>query len=211
MRSKFRSVLVVLVAVLAVSAVAAAAASAHEWKANGVGITTAKAVSSSGGAFTMTYAGLTITCQAVTDTGTVEAAGKGKATSLKFEKCRTGTTGCEVKNEGGKLGATEIPTLLEEVGGKLVEKFEQKKVGLTKEIVTLEFEGAPCAGTGYGTGKLKGDMAAEVKNESDGEVKLTFPTTQIPQTPQLEVFGFAFSLTGTVNEKLVSGEKLTAV
>ncbi|MGH2902123.1 MAG: hypothetical protein ACRDK7_00795 [Solirubrobacteraceae bacterium] len=185
-----------------------------EWAANGVAVTTAKEVESSGGTFTLTAGTLTVTCKKVTDKGKVEAGGKDIATEIKFTECTTGATGCAVKNKGGTLGTivvTEIPTLLEEVGGKLVDKFEQKTVGATKEFVTLEFEGEPCEEAGYVTTKVKGDVAAEVKNEANGEVKLTFPTTAIVQTPKLEAFGKAAKLVGTDTEKLVNGEKLEGV
>jgi hypothetical protein len=205
---------VILLVAFAVSAVASASASAHEWKHNKVGVTTALEVTSSGGEFKLTAAGKTVTCEKVTDKGKVEEKGKDKATVIKFEKCKTGTTGCEIKNKGGTLGTvevTEIPTLLEEVGGKLVDKFEQKLVGTTKEFVTLEFSGTSCSGAGYVTTKVKGDVAAEVKTETNGEVKLTFPTTPIAQTPELEAFSSKATLVGTDNEKLVNGEKLEAV
>jgi hypothetical protein len=165
-------------------------------------------VSSSGGTFTLTAGGKTVTCKKVTDTGTVEAGGKDKAAEIQFTECTTGTAGCEVK--GKKVVVTAIPTLLEEPTGKLIDKFEQKLVGTTKEFVTLEFEGEACAAAGYVTTKVKGDVAAEVKNEANGEVKLTFPATPIAQTPKLEAFGVAATLVGTVSEKLVHGETLTA-
>jgi hypothetical protein len=169
-------------------------------------------VTSSGGVFTLTAAGKTITCQTVEDTGTIESGGKDKASTITFKSCTTGTVGCAVKNKGGTLGTiavTEIPTQLEQalIGEEeiLVNKFEQKLVGTTKEFVTLEFEGAPCAAPGYVTTKVKGDVAAEVKNEVNGEVKVTFPSTAIPQSVKLEAFGVAATLTGSDNETLVNG------
>lgn len=166
-------------------------------------------VTSGGGVFTLTAAGKTITCQTVEDTGTIESGGKDKASTITFKTCTTGTAGCQVKNKGGTLGTvvvTEIPTQLEQVlvGEEeiLVNKFSQKTVGTTKEFVTLEFSGTSCSAAGYVTTKVKGDVAAEVKNETNGEVKLTFPKPAIAQTPELEAFSNTATLVGTVNEKL---------
>jgi hypothetical protein len=180
----------------------------REWEFQKLAVGESFAVESSGGKFTLTAGGKTITCGTVADTGTIESGGKDKATTITFKTCKAGTNGCEVKNTGGAFGTVvvaEIPTKLEEVGSKLVDKFEQKLVGTTKEFVTLEFNGATCAGEGYVTTKVKGDVAAEVKNEANGEVKLTFPSTPIAQTPKLEAFGVAATLVGTDNEKLENG------
>jgi hypothetical protein len=169
-------------------------------------------VESSGGTFTLTAGGKTVTCKKVTDKGTIESAGADKATEIKFEECSTGTAGCEVENKGGTLKTvvvSEIPTQLEQVviGEEeiLVDKFSQKTVGTTKEFVTLVFSGTSCSAAGYVETKVKGDVAAEVKNEANGEVKLTFPSTPIAQTPKLEAFGVAATLTGSDNEALVNG------
>jgi hypothetical protein len=230
--SRTRLVMLSLLAVFAISAVVSASASAGKFEVcaegggSGTKYTTHKCeiesgtgkwewvvfktglenkVESSGGTFTLKAALKTVTCEAVADEGTIGEGGKDEATKIAFTKCKTGTAGCEVKNKGGVLGTVEvtaIPTLLEEVGGKLVNKYSQKTVGTTKEFVTLEFSGTSCAGAGYVTTKIKGDVAAEVKNEPNGEVKLTFPEPAIAQTPELEAFSASATLVGTVNEKL---------
>jgi hypothetical protein len=211
--SRFKLIMLSALSVFTFSAVATAAASAHEWRANGVAITTAKNVSSSGGEFVLTAGPKSVTCKTVKDTGTVGPGATGRATEIRFEDCATGASGCEVKNKGGVLGTiivTEIATTLEEVEGHLVDKFAQKTVGTTKEFVTLTFTGSSCAAAGYVESKVKGDVAAEVNNEASGEVRLTFPSTQIRQSPKLEAFGVASALVGSGELKLVPFEILEA-
>ncbi|HWY91140.1 MAG TPA: hypothetical protein VNY31_10760 [Solirubrobacteraceae bacterium] len=158
--------------------------------------------------FTLEVAGKSITCSAVTDKGSVTAGGKDEATKIIFTGCKTSTAGCEVKSVGnvnGTIEVTAIKTLLETVGGKLVDKFEQKTVGTTKEFVTLEFVGGTCAGGGFVKTKVKGDVAAECKNLANGNVELNFPNPAITQTPALEAFGLAAKLTGATEVALTNG------
>jgi hypothetical protein len=185
-----------------------------EWKE----IIAAKAVTSSGGEFTLTAGGKTVICKKVTDKGTVGPGSEDLAEEIKFEECTTGTTGCLPENKGGTAGTvvvTNIPTKLEQVViGKeeiLVDKFEQKTVGTSKEFVTLTFTGSSCVGAGYVETKVKGDVGSEVKNEANGEAKLTFPKTAVPQTPKLEAFGVGATLVGSDNDKLANGAGLRGV
>jgi hypothetical protein len=169
-----------------------------------------KNVVSKGGAFTLEVAGKKITCTAVTDKGTITGGKPGTdlAEKIVFTGCKAGPNGCKAKSAGGAaetIEVTNIKTKLEEVAGKLVDKFEQKTVGTTKEFVTLEFEGATCAGEGFVTTKVKGNVAAECKNLANGNVELNFPTPAIAQTPKLEAFGLAATLTGTTEEELENG------
>jgi hypothetical protein len=170
-------------------------------------------VTSKGGAFTLEVSGKKITCTAVTDKGTITGGKPGTdlAEEIRFTGCKAGANGCEVKSGPppvvafGTIAVTNIKTTLEEVAGKLVDKFEQKTVGTTKEFVTLEFNGTTCAGEGFVTTKVKGDVAAECKNLANGNVELNFPKPAIAQTPKLEAFGLAATLTGATEEELGNG------
>jgi hypothetical protein len=227
--SRIKVIMVAMLAVFALGAVASASASAAPvWEecagtgtlkgplcepgstgtAGWVEVKVAKAVTSSGGEFILKAGTNEVKCTKVTDKGTVGPGSVDLAEEIKFEDCTTATKGCEVKNKGGTLGTvvvTEIPTKLEEIEGKVVDTFSQKTVGTTKEFVTLEFSGSTCSAAGYTTTKVKGDVAAEVKNETNGTVTLTFPKTAIPVATKLEAFGVSATLSGSDNEKLASG------
>jgi hypothetical protein len=168
---------------------------------------------SKGGVFKLEVAGKVITCTAVTDEGNIKAGGKDLATKIVFTGCKAGPNGCMVRSPGSPFGTievTNIKTQLEEVpagSGKLVNKFEQKEfpIGSGKfEFVTLEFEGATCAGEGFVKTKVKGDVAAECKNLANGNVELNFPKPAIAQPLKLEAFGVAATLTGATEEELTN-------
>jgi hypothetical protein len=136
---------------------------------------------------------LTISCTEVTNKGTITGPGKDLAENITFTGCTTGTTGCAVHSPGqpnGTIVLTNIPTKLEQrlVGEEeiLVDNFEQNAT--TKEFVTLEFSGEPCKAAKYVTTKVKGNVAAEVKNLANGEVELDFPEPELPGNT-LEAFG----------------------
>lgn len=167
-------------------------------------------VTSKGGSFTLEVAAKKITCTAVTDKGTITGGKPGTdlAEKITFKGCKAGPSGCKAKSAGGTsetIEVTGIKTQLEEVGGKLVDKFEQKTVGTKKEFVTLVFEGSTCAGEGFVETEVKGDVAAECKNLANGNVELNFPTPAIAQTTSLKAFGLTATLTGTVEEELANG------
>ncbi|HWY91141.1 MAG TPA: hypothetical protein VNY31_10765 [Solirubrobacteraceae bacterium] len=158
--------------------------------------------------FKLEVGGKVIACSGVTDHGFILAGGKDDATKIVFTGCKAGPNGCKAKSAGGvaeTIEVTNIKTQLETIGGKLVDKFEQKTVGTTKEFVTLEFEGATCAGEGFVKTKVKGNVAAECKNLANGNVELNFPKPAIAQTPKLEAFGLEATLTGTTEEELENG------
>jgi hypothetical protein len=173
-------------------------------------------VTSKGGAFTLEVTGKKIKCTSVTDKGTITGGKPGTdlAEEIVFTGCTTSQAGCKVRSTPppivafGTIVVTNIKTKLEEVAGKLVDKFEQKEVEnakkeKVKEFVTLEFEaeaGKSCSE--FPTTKVKGDVAAECKNLANGNVELVFPKPAIAQTPKLEAFGLAATLTGTVEEEL---------
>ena len=100
---------------------------------------------------------------------------------------------------------TNIPTVLverEPSGGgarKLADNFEQNPT--TKEFVTLVFAGT-CSE--YPETEVKGTVAAEVINLTNGNIELNFPEPELKGNT-LKAFGVAAKLTGRVREELENG------
>jgi hypothetical protein len=140
-----------------------------------------------------------ITCKKGKSVGKTQAAGAGEATTITFEECTTTEPACKVKGGGGVAGTIivkGVPTKLverEPKGGgakKLANEFKQNAT--TKEFVTLKFEGT-CPS--YSETKVKGQVASEVSNLTNGEVELKFPSPELKGNT-LEAFGVAATLTG---------------
>lgn len=228
--TRVKLILLSVFASFAFTAVASASASAFEfkWKVNGAEAA-AQEVESTGGAFTLKAANKEIKCTAVTDTGNVEATGKGLAKTILFTGCTTNETGCKVKSAGGKqksgeILVTAIPTQLVERGGLLADEFKAKASG---EFVTLEFGKVEkiehageatekrtletnCTGViGYPhTTKVEGQIAAKVINLANKkEVELEFPNPQLAGNT-LEAFAVAATLFGIDTQKLTSAGEL---
>lgn len=161
-----------------------------------------------------------IECTAVSDKGTITGGkpGTDEATEIKFTGCTTPKEKtCKVKSKSppptraGTIVVSKIPTKLEQrknAKGEevVVDNFEQKLVGTTKEFVTLEFgteEVEEPAGSGEfvlkktckdfpPTTKVKGTVGAEVVK---GTGELNFPEPEL-EKDTLEAFGTAAVLTG---------------
>jgi hypothetical protein len=135
--------------------------------------------------------------------------------TITFTGCTTKQTGCLVKTAGqanGTIVLSNIPTKLEQVvvGEEevLVDNFEQNAT--TKEFVTLKFEaesGKSCSE--YTETKVKGHVAAEVKNLTSGEVELEFPSPALAGD-SLEAFGLSATFTSRDEMSLANGWALRA-
>jgi len=154
----------------------------------------------------LTVGTLTISCTEVTNKGTITGGKPGTdlAENITFTGCTTGTTGCAVHSPtqpNGTIVLINIPTKLEQrvVGEEevLVDNFEQNAT--TKEFVTLEFSGTTCAAAKYVTTKVKGGVAAEVTNLTNGEVNLDFPEPAL-EKDTLEAFGLKALFTSPADE-----------
>jgi hypothetical protein len=174
----------------------------------------------SGGEFKLTAGTKIVTCKKVIDLGSITGGipGQDEAKRITFEECSTSEAKCQVKSKGGTFGTivvSEIPTTLverEPNGGgtkKLADEF--KSNATTKEFVTLQFEkegGGAC--TTLPETKVKGQVAAEIINLTNGNVELNFPTAELKGNT-LEAFGVASKLTGKDTEELESGSAFRAL
>jgi hypothetical protein len=176
-----------------------------------------RSVTSAGTAFTLTAAGKAVNCTAVTDKGTITGGKPGTdlATTITFTGCTANAGACTAESGAvkGTITVTEIPTKLEQrvVGEEevLVDNFEQNVS--KKEFVTLKFDKAKAECPGFPETKVKGSVAAEVKNlANEKEIELVFPKTPV-EKDTLEAFGVKATLEGTVTEKLTGGGKLKGV
>jgi hypothetical protein len=162
----------------------------------------------------LTVGGKVITCTGETNKGTITGGKPGKdlVETATFTGCTTKQAGCKVKTVGqpnGTIVLTNIPTKLEQrknAKGEevVVDNFEQNAT--TKEFVTLKFEGT-CSE--YPETKVKGSVAAEVKNLSNGEVELNFPSPKL-EKDTLEAFGLAALFTSRDELSLENGWALRA-
>lgn len=165
----------------------------------------------------LTISGKTLmNCTKVVGKGTITGGKPGTAdlTEILFTGCTTSQTGCSVKTAGRKNGEvvwSNIPTKLEERETStkvkvLADNFEQNAT--TKEIATYKFEGT-CNGFPFTETKLKGTVAAEVKNLSNGAVELNFPSPRL-EKDTLEWFGAIVLFTSRDELSLENGRALRA-
>ncbi len=218
---KVRLIIVSLLTVFAVSAGVAASASAHNghvWLENGVPITRALPVLSSGGLFQLSAGTLTIHCKKVTDFGLLLPEGLDIAHEIHFLECSTGATNCDVHSLIGGVASpqglilvtgieTELISTTNSKGGSvLADLFKQKTVAGVKEFVTLGFTAlAAEACKEYPETKVKGNVAAEVNGE-----ELNFPKPELTAT-SLTAFGKAALFEGKDFQMFENGASLAAI
>jgi hypothetical protein len=217
--------LLTMLVTFAMSGASLALASTSEWLINGEPVTSAQAVTSSGGEFVMSFAGKEIRCKKVTDKGSVETRGKGEASEIKFTECTATESGteCSVKSAGLPAKAGEI--ILNNITTELTERFSTEKQATVladefkgktakeNEFITLEIGkketssgnkmSEKCANLPETT-KVTNQVAAQVNNTTE---EFEFPSKELKENT-LKAFGFAAKLVGNTRQRLVRGGAL---
>jgi hypothetical protein len=158
---------------------------------------------------TIAGASVEIECKKDTFSSTLEAGGKSGAGSISFKECTLlpNETKCKLTSSE----KTEIPTSfkedqLEEVGGRLVDRFE--KMGATNTFATIKIEpvgSEKC--TPEGEYKVTGSQYCDV-DESNAEAKTLKKEHDLICTKtgsELKIGSNAASFTSTAKVKLASG------
>ena len=167
-----------VLAVFATGAVASASASAHEFFGPGhVELAGGTAVEGRGGNTTMgiVWDGVhfEVRCERDTLNGTLESGGKMGSSEITLNECKliTGEKKCELSSaEEAEIRMTVNGAQLEEMGGRLVDRFEP--MGSTNTVLTLAIEkkGSDTC-TIEGMYKITGSQYCEVdRSNSEADV-----------------------------------------